>query len=89
MRRVGAGALVLAVRLLFAPAEASSSLIVAKSFADLTAEADLIFVGTVQRVESRWSDPERQAIETLVTFTQLEPVRGAAGTELTLRFCGG
>jgi hypothetical protein len=86
---VGAVLRLLAALSAFVPPAAWSSLIVAKDFADLAAEADLIFVGTVARVESRWSDPQRQAIETIVTFSDLEPLGGPLGEEVTLRFAGG
>jgi hypothetical protein len=68
---------------------ASATIVVAKDFAALCAEADLIFIGTVSRLESRWSDPSRQAIETLVTFDDLTWLRGAEQSSITLRFGGG
>ena len=68
---------------------ASATTVIAKDFAALCAEADLIFAGTVSAVESRWSDPEQQAIETLVTFSDITPVFGTEGGTVTLRFAGG
>lgn len=68
---------------------ASATTVIAKDFSALCAKADLIFVGTVSTVESRWTDPERQAIETLVTFSDVTPVFGTEDREVTLRFGGG
>jgi hypothetical protein len=70
-------------------ARAGATVVVAKDFAALCAEADLIFVGTVTDVASRWADPSRQAIETLVTFGELTWLRGGAQPSVTLRFAGG
>ena len=60
-----------------------------KSFDDMSAEADMIFVGTVEDVHSEWVAEEGGPIETLVTFSALEWIRGNAHDELTLRFSGG
>jgi hypothetical protein len=68
---------------------AAATVIVAKDFAALCAEAELIFVGTVSATASRWSDPQRRAIETLVTFTDLTWLRGGPRAEIVLRFAGG
>lgn len=72
-----------------APPRAAATVVIAKDFAALCAEADLVFVGTVTAVESRWSDPARRAIETAVTFADLTWLRGAARDTVTLRFAGG
>jgi hypothetical protein len=64
-------------------------MVVPKDFAALCSEADLIFVGTVTDVSSRWSDPAIQSIETLVTFGDLTWVRGTPKSTVTLRFGGG
>lgn len=68
---------------------AAATVVVAKDFNALCDEADMIFVGTVVSVESRWADPERQAIETLVTFSDLSWIRGTPRGAITLRFSGG
>jgi hypothetical protein len=68
---------------------AGATVVVAKKFDELCAEADLVFVGTVATVESRWSDPQRQAIETVVTFTDLTWLRGGPQAEVVLHFAGG
>lgn len=86
-RRVGCLA-ICAVALL-ASFPAHSTVIVAKSFDDLTAEADLIFVGTVTGLQSRWVDEEQSAIETVVTFSVEEALLGDLGKEESLRFSGG
>jgi hypothetical protein len=82
-------ALLGAALLAFAAPRAGATVVVAKDFAALCAEADLIFVGTVAGVASRWSDPQRQAIETEVTFTDLTWLRGGSETPVRLRFAGG
>jgi hypothetical protein len=88
-RAAGRGLAFLAALLALTRVAAPASVIVAKDFAALVAEADLIFVGTVERVESRWTNPQRDAIETIVTFSELEPIRGPVGREVALRFGGG
>jgi hypothetical protein len=60
-----------------------------KSFAQLCAEADVIFVGTATAVRAQWADPDRRAIETLVTFGDVTAIAGDADTVTTLRFGGG
>jgi hypothetical protein len=71
------------------PGRAPATVVVAKDFDALCAEAALIFVGTVAKVESRWSDPQRQAIETEVTFGDLTWLRGGSASQIALRFGGG
>ena len=91
-RRRRRGALLLlagvALSALAAP-RAGATVVVAKDFGAICAEADLIFVGTVSAVASRWSDPQRQAIETEVTFGDLTWLRGTPQSPVTLRFAGG
>jgi hypothetical protein len=70
-------------------APAGATVVVSKDFDALCNEAELIFVGTVAKTESRWSDPQRRAIETAVTFTDLTWVRGGPRGEIVLRFAGG
>jgi hypothetical protein len=85
-RVLGAAALAFVA---LAPGRAAATVVVAKDFAALCAEADLIFVGTVTGRESRWSDPSHQAIETLVTFGDVTWLRGTAQPSVTLHFAGG
>jgi len=68
---------------------AAATVVVAKDFAALCAEADLIFVGTVSKTESHWIDRDKQAIETQVTFEDLTWLRGPAQSSITLHFAGG
>jgi hypothetical protein len=82
-------AAVVLVMLALAGGRAMATVVVAKDFAALCNEADLIFVGTVTSVQSRWSDPAHQAIETLVTFADLTWLRGGPQASVTLRFGGG
>lgn len=72
-----------------AASRAEATTVIAKDFGALCAEAELIFVGTVAAREARWSDPQRQAIETVVTFTDLTWLRGGPQAEVELRFGGG
>lgn len=69
------------------PAHATT--VVSKSFAALCAEADMIFSATVAEVRSQRVDAEQGHIETLVTFTDVEPMLGVSASSLTLRFGGG
>lgn len=86
---VGRGVVVALAGLLLAASPAGATVVVEKDFAALCAEAELIFVGTVIRTESRWSDPQRRAIETVVTFGDLTWLRGTPRSEIALRFTGG
>jgi hypothetical protein len=71
------------------PGGLAATTIVAKSFTDLCREADKIFVGTVADVTSQWKDRARMEIETLVRFTNVTPIDGSGGDDVTLRFGGG
>jgi hypothetical protein len=82
-----AAAALLSIALPAGPAPAT--VVVAKDFAALCGDADLIFVGTVGAVESRWVGDERQSIETLVTFEDLTWLKGEVQSSITLRFAGG
>jgi hypothetical protein len=66
-----------------------AAVVVSKDFAALCAEADMIFVGTVTDVHAQWVDPEHRWIETLVTFSNLEPLWGVDADSVSLRFSGG
>ncbi len=75
---------------LFAVARvAVATSIVEKDLDALAAEADRVFVGTVAVVRSQWADSEQHSIETLVTFTNIEPLFGVDTAEVELRFGGG
>ena len=59
------------------------------SFATLVRDAEVIAVGTVTAIETEW-DAEQEAPFTLVTFSDLEVLKGDnTQTELTLHFLGG
>ncbi|MBI1818562.1 MAG: hypothetical protein HYR72_26555 [Deltaproteobacteria bacterium] len=68
---------------------AVATTIVEKDLDALAAEADRVFVGTVASVRSHWADPEQHHIETMVTFTNLDPLFGVDTSEIELRFGGG
>lgn len=88
--RHGPAAALLVLLLAALPAHrAGATVVVAKDFGELCAEAELIFVGTVADVQSRWSDPQKQAIETVVTFADLTWLRGGPQAQVALRFAGG
>ena len=60
-----------------------------KSFSSLVQDAEVIAIGTVTAIENEW-DAEKKAPFTLVTFSDLEVLKGEVGqTELTLHFLGG
>lgn len=79
----------LALLSLLGTAPAGATVVVEKDFAALCAEADLIFVGTVTGVAAEWSDPQRRAIRTRVTFGDLTWLRGGPAASITLTFAGG
>jgi hypothetical protein len=60
-----------------------------KDFPDLVHEAEVITVGTVTDIRELW-DPVRRAPFTLVTFSNLDVLKGKTGeSDLTLHFLGG
>jgi hypothetical protein len=63
--------------------------VVEKDLDALCAEADRVFIGTVSSIRARWADQAGGRIETLVTFTNIEPLFGVDQTEVVLRFAGG
>jgi hypothetical protein len=87
--RAAATLLTVLAILALAADRSAATVVVAKDFAALCREADLIFVGTVVSVESQWSDADKQSIETLVTFDDLTWLRGTPQPSVTLRFGGG
>ncbi len=69
---------------------ANGTTIVPKTLAALCAESDMVFLGRVAAVESRWADPQQRSIETVVTFSDIEPIFGLRdSTPVRLRFAGG
>jgi len=89
LKQLLAGALLSAAFLLLAAPRADATTVVAKDLGDLCAEADMIFVGKVVSVTSRWADERKQAIETLVDFSVLEPIYGVTTSAVQLSFSGG
>jgi hypothetical protein len=87
-KSVGRAALGLALVLAWVPPAAATT-VIEKDLAALCNEADRVFVGTVSSVESRWTDPQQRHIETLVTFSGVEPLLGVDTAEVVLRFSGG
>jgi hypothetical protein len=84
------GAVLVALAAVFSlPLEGLATTVVAKSFDSICRDADMVFVGSVSHVESRWAAPEQGTIDTLVTFTDLVPLFGVEGSEVVLRFSGG
>ena len=70
---------------------AGATTIVPRNFDDLTREADLVFVGTVEEMYSEWDgEMYRSEIYTYVTFSDLEIISGDhnAGT-IQIRISGG
>lgn len=63
--------------------------VIEQSFSSLVHDAEVIAIGTVTAIETEW-DTQKKAPFTLVTFSDLEVLKGEAGqTELTLHFLGG
>jgi hypothetical protein len=75
--------------LLCPAAPATATTVIEKDLSQLSAEADLVFVGRVAAVESRWRDEGRKAVETVVTFDVLESLYGDAPAQVKLPFAGG
>lgn len=88
MRRIAACGVALCSLTLFAAAARATS-VVTKSFQQLCAEADVIFVATVTDVRSQWSDPNHRAIETVVSFGDVALTYGPPADATTLRLSGG
>ena len=73
---------------LLAGAPARATTVLEKSFATLVQEAEIIAAGSVTAIAAEW-DADREVPFTLVTFSNLDILKGAAATPLTLRFLGG
>jgi hypothetical protein len=77
----------LALILLIVPPRANAMAAVKRDFPQLVARAEQIVVGTVTNIGHE-TDPSG-APWTLVTFSDLQALKGEAGPTLTLRFYGG
>lgn len=77
------GSVLLLARLVWA------TTVLEKSFSSLVQDAEVIAVGTVTAIETEW-DAQKEAPFTLVTFSDLEVLKGdESQTEITLHFLGG
>jgi hypothetical protein len=85
---LGAASIVF-VAALSLPRAGLATTVVAKSFESICHDADMVFVGSVSGVESRWAAPEQGTIETVVTFSDLVPLFGVDDNQVVLRFGGG
>ena len=78
-----------ALSLLLLSPSAQATTVLEKTFSALVQDAEVIAVGTVTAIDAEW-DAQKKAPFTLVTFSDLDVVKGQAGqTELTLHFLGG
>ena len=74
---------------LLLPRLTGATTVLAYSFASLVQAAEVIAVGTVTAIENRW-DAEKEAPFTLVTFSDLEVLKGEVSQSTwTLHFLGG
>ena len=63
--------------------------VIQQSFSSLVQDAEVIVIGTVSAIETEW-DAQKKAPFTLVTFSDLEVLKGdESQTEITLHFLGG
>lgn len=83
MRSACLHAALLGLALIHTPVWATT--VLEKSFSDLVQEADTIVVGTVTAIESGGQAPPR----TLITFTDLDVLKGDPQEELTVDVLGG
>ncbi len=71
------------------PGRALGTSVIELSFKQLVQEAELILVGTVMAMSAEW-EAESETSYTLVTFSQLEVLKGDEGrSEVTLQVMGG
>jgi hypothetical protein len=76
--------------LLLAMRIASATSVVAPTFRELVAEAQLVFVGDVTSTQTLWTGTgQERAIVTEVTFTVQSTLKGVASSRQVLRFLGG
>lgn len=75
------------IAILFLFSSMAFGAVIKKELSEFTAEADLIVVGEVKKIESRWNPGE--TIFTYVTIATEQFLKGSAGKEVTLRFPGG
>jgi hypothetical protein len=76
--------------LLALPLSTRATSVVAPSFSELVAEAQVIVRAKVREVRCAWVDsPQGRVIKTYVTLDVLKRLKGEATDELTLQFLGG
>lgn len=69
---------------------ARATTVIAPTFDELVAQAEIIFQGTVTEVKSQWTGEGAQRhIVSYVTFQVDEAIKGNAGVSYTLRLLGG
>ena len=69
---------------------ASATTVIPPTFDQLVGQAELIFQGSVTEVRSVWSGEGAQRhIDSYVTFTVEESIKGIPGTSYTMRLLGG
>lgn len=89
MRRPAIALAILAAAIAVRTAPAGATVVVGQDLADISRQADAVFVGKVATIESRWRDEAAKSIETVVTFTVVETIYGPRTDAVTLRFGGG
>ncbi len=90
MGKTGIGIFVIIVSFVGLAINAFSTVLVPKTFRDLTKEADLVFIGTVTDIRYEWADEARNHIYEFVTFSNLEIIVGEHdGDEIVVRLSGG
>ena len=68
----------------------AATTVIPPTFDQLVGQAELIFQGSVTEVHSVWSGEGAQRhIDSYVTFTVEEPMKGTPGTSYTMRLLGG
>ena len=88
-RRLPALFLLVLALLVLGASSGRATTVLKMTFSEVVDAAELIAVGTVSAIEETW-DAEREIPFTLVTFADIEVLKGTArGGELTLRFLGG
>jgi hypothetical protein len=88
MKKLLLPVLIIAVALPFWSARATT--VISPSFDELVEQAQLIFQGTVIDVKCQWAgEGSQRRIESFVTFSVEDPIKGEPGSTYTLRMLGG
>jgi hypothetical protein len=76
--------------LAFTIATTPATTVIPPTFDQLVSDAEMIFEGTVSAMHSEWTGQgSERHIVTFITFKIEDPIKGAPGTETTLRMFGG